>query len=42
MMNNGIKSMTNYVNNYPPHTNAIQQIIEGEMFINTNNFAFSD
>ena len=27
MMNNGIKSMTNYVNNYPPHINAIQQMV---------------
>ena len=27
MMNNGIKSMTNYANNYPPHINAIQQMV---------------
>ena len=27
MMNNGIKSMTNYANNYPPHINAIQQTV---------------
>ena len=27
MMNNGIKSMTNYVNNYPPHINAIQKMV---------------
>ena len=27
MMNNGIKSMTNYVNNYPPHIIAIQKMI---------------
>ena len=27
MMNNGIKSMTNYANNYPPHINVIQQMV---------------
>ena len=27
MINNGIKSMTNYANNYPPHINAIQQMV---------------
>ena len=27
MMNNGINSMTNYANNYPPHINAIQQMV---------------
>ena len=27
MMNNGIKSMANYANNYPPHINAIQQMV---------------
>ena len=27
MMNNGIKSMANYVNNYPPHINAIQKMV---------------
>ena len=27
MMNNGIKSMTNYANNYPPHINAIQKMV---------------
>ena len=27
MMNSGIESMTNHANNYPPHINAIQQMV---------------